>query len=87
MEGLLGIVVLGCSGGSCRAICGAAFQLWEGRYAAEPPIASQGRTIITGCVRRVMESEAPVALSAAFSLTYLEVLPWVLFGATGGQQY
>lgn len=34
-----------------------------------------------------MEPEAPVALSAIFSLTYLEMLPWVVSGATGGQQY
>lgn len=87
MEGSLGIVLPGCSVGSCKVLCDAALQLWEGRCAAEPAITSQGRTIITGCVSRVMEPEAPVALSAIFSLTYLEMLPWVVSGATGGQQY
>lgn len=77
-----------CSVGSCGAICAAVFQLWEGRYATESPVISrEGRAIITGCVKRVTESEAPVVLTAAFSLIYVEMLPGVFLGATGRQQY
>lgn len=77
-----------CSVGSCGAICAAVFQLWEGRYATESPVISrEGRAIITGCVKRVTESEAPVVLTATFSLIYVEMLPGVFLGATGRQQY